>query len=72
MGFVWVHFESFLHSVFSPFHSVVNNSMVSLCRGLRTADVRAGHRRVIGNASGRGRHTKRHGDCGACACVSAC
>ena len=31
--------------------------VVSLCRGLRAADVRAGHRRTIGPASGGGRHT---------------
>ena len=45
--------------------------VVSLCRGLRAADERAGHRRTIGPAAGGGRHTRRHGDCGACACVSA-
>ena len=28
--------------------------------------------RGIGPASGEGRHTRRHGDCGACASVSAC
>ena len=26
MGFVWVHVESFLHSVASPFHSFVTTS----------------------------------------------
>ena len=31
-----------------------------------------GNWRTIGPAAGGGRHTRRHGDCGACACVSAC
>ena len=26
MGFVWVHVESFLHSVASPFHSFVTTN----------------------------------------------
>ena len=29
MGFVWVHVESFLHSVASPFHSFVSSLWLS-------------------------------------------
>ena len=45
--------------------------VVSRCRGLRAADIRAGCWRAIGPASGGGRHTRCHGDCGACACFTA-
>ena len=48
------------------------STVVSLCGALRAADMRAWHRRWPGpTACGRG-HTRRHGDCGARACVGTC
>ena len=36
IGFVWVHADSFLHSVASPFHSFVTSySVVAVCIGTR-------------------------------------
>ena len=33
-GFVWLHADSFLHSVTSPFHSFVTIFLHSMCPGL--------------------------------------